>query len=84
MGFGESAIPVKFYPKSIITINEVETPSWTTINTVSTPAGLQGALDAIPVVTYFTSVIPLFPFITEVITPLRSPTAEMYFSSVKR
>ena len=74
-GFGESAIPVKFCPKSILTINEVEAPSWITINAVSTPAGLQGARDAIPVVMHFTSAIPLPPFITEVIAPFNAPTA---------
>ena len=36
-GFGASAVPVKFCHKSILTVKEIETPSWATLKTVTTP-----------------------------------------------
>ena len=78
-GVGKSAVPVKFCPKSILTINEIEAPSWATIKAVTTPVGLNVAKDAIPKVTFLTSAIPLPPFLTEVIAPHRAPSAEDIF-----
>ena len=79
-GFGESAVPVKFCPKSILAINEIESPSWATLKAVTTPAGLEAAKDANPEPKIYTSAIPLPPFLTKVTAPHRAPSAgDIYF-----
>ena len=78
-GFGESAVTVKFCTKSILKINEIEAPSWATIKAVTTSAGFSAARDAIPVVIFVISAIPLPPFLTDVIAPHRVPSAEEIF-----
>ena len=58
-GFGTSATPVRFTPKSILTINEVECPCWATINAVSDEDSLTAAQDATPSLSYYTSAISI-------------------------
>ena len=82
-GFGTSATPVRFSPKSILTINEVECPCWATIKAIKTPVALKAAKDATPSLSYFTNAIPISPFLTQVIAPLNSPSAsEIFFLCV--
>ena len=77
--FGASTVPVKFYPKSILAINEIESPSWATLKVITIPAGFNGARDAMPEIRFYTSAIPLPLFLTEVIAPYRAPSAEEIF-----
>ena len=82
-GFGTSATPVRFTAKSILTINEVECPSWETIKDIKTPAALKAANTRTPSLSYFTNAIPTPPFLTQVIAPLTSPSAsEIFFRCV--
>ena len=57
-GFGSNAVPIRFCPKSILTITEVETPSWTTINSITDTASFDAARDANPTIMHFTNATP--------------------------
>ena len=76
MDFGETTVPVKFTPKSIFTISEIECPSWATIKAVTVPVRLAVATDANMIPIFFTNTIPLPIFLTQVIVTYRAPLIE--------
>ena len=69
-GFGTSSTPVRFTAKSILTINEVECPSWATIKAIKTPAALKAANTRTPSLSYFTNAIPIPPSSRKLLHPL--------------
>ena len=78
-GFVKSTVPVKFCPESILIINEIESPGLDTLKAVTKPVSLNGTRDANPEPEFYTSAIPLPPFITKVIVPYWAPSAEDIF-----
>ena len=78
-GFGPSAIPIRFCPKSILTVSEVEAPSWTTINAIVDSDGLDAVHNSNPTIMDFANAILLPSFLTEVIAPFSSLTTSKVF-----
>lgn len=69
-GCDTSTSPVRFTPKPILTINEVECPSWATIKTVKEPDTLTVERDITPSLSYFRSTIPIPPSYRPAVIPV--------------
>ena len=83
-GGGTTAIPLKYKPMSILTINEVESPAWDTIKAIKTPEDIEAARDANPTIRHYPNAVSLPPFITKALLPLESPTAaDMFMATIE-
>ena len=83
-GHEKQAIPLKFKPESILKVNEVETPSWATIQNVTTTEDLNAARDANPVLCHFTSAIAIPPFLTKELISMQAPSpADVYMKTLQ-
>jgi len=83
-GYDRVGIPFKLKPESLLKINEIDAPSWTTIQAIKTPENLAAARDATPNLRYFTSAIAIPPFLTTALMALLGPSATDVFMEVLR
>ena len=60
-GQGAVAMPFKFKSTALLKVNEIDSPSWATIQAIATPADLTAARDATPNLRHFTSAIVIPP-----------------------
>ena len=78
-GHEKHAIPFKFKPESILKVNDIETPSWATIQAIKNPEDLEVARDATPNMRHFTSAITIPPFLTKELITMQAPSpADVY------
>ena len=83
-GQGKVAMPFKFKPTSILKVNEVDSPSWDTIQAIKTPDDLTAARDATPNLRHFTSAIAIPPYLTQALMSLQGPSVADIFMEVLR
>ena len=83
-GGGTTAIPLKYKPTSILTINDVERSAWHTIKAIQITEDLEASRDANPMIRHFPNAISLPPLITKFLILLEAPTvAEMFMSTLE-
>ena len=83
-GHDEVVIPFKFKPKSILKINEINAPSWPTIQAIKTTEDLEAVRDATPNLRHFTSAISIPPYLTKYLMTLQGPSASDVYMEILR
>ena len=78
-GAGAQATPLKFKPKSILTINEVEVPSWDTLKKATTTEEVAAARDVNGTATFLASAMPIPPFLTSALISIHPLSAAKAF-----
>ena len=82
LGYSESALPVAYKPSSILTVTEVQCPTWTNLKGVTTEDALK-TLAAGRTKTKFTSALPIPPFLAASIMDLEDPSPANVFLRFK-
>ena len=83
-GHDTVAMPFKFKPESILKINEVDSPSWATIQAIQTPEDLETARDITPNLRHFPSAMAIPPYLTQALMSLQGPSASDVYMEVLR